>query len=161
MGSNVDHTRRGPRLFPIILGHEFSGVIAAAGPGVTEFSEGDAVFGMNDWYSNGTHAEYCIANATGIATRPHAVDHIRAAVTPIAALTALQGLFDRAQLRAGERVLIHGAAGAVGVFAVQLARQRGAHVIATAATHNESFVRQLGADEFIDYKLTRFRRYRP
>lgn len=145
-----------PRRFPIIPGHEFSGVIAAAGPGVTGFSEGDAVFGMNDWYRNGAHAEYCIANATGIATKPHAVDHIRAAATPIAALTALQGLFDRAQLRAGERVLIHGAAGAVGVFAVQLARQRGAHVIATAATHNESFVRQLGAAEFIDYKLTRF-----
>lgn len=145
-----------PRPFPIIPGHEFSGVIAAAGPGVTEFGEGDAIFGMNDWFRNGAQADYCIARAADIAAKPQAIDHIRAAATPIAALTALQGLFERAQLRAGERVLIHGAAGAVGVFAVQLARQRGAHVIGTAAAHNHNFVRQLGAAEVIDYKLTRF-----
>jgi NADPH:quinone reductase-like Zn-dependent oxidoreductase len=145
-----------PRPFPIILGHEFSGEIGALGPGVTDLREGDAVFGMNDWFGDGALAEYCLARAGDVAPKPRAVDHVAAAVTPISALTAWQGLIERAHLAAGQRVLIQGAAGGVGVFAVQLARSRGAHVIGTASTSNLDFVRDLGADEVVDHRTTRF-----
>jgi NADPH:quinone reductase-like Zn-dependent oxidoreductase len=150
-----------PRPFPIILGHEFSGVIAAVGAGVTGFSNGDAVFGMNDWFRNGAQAEYCLARAVDIAIKPPALDHALAALTPISALTAWQGLFDRAHLAAGERVLVHGGAGGVGSFAVQLARRHGAHVTSTASAHNLEFVRQLGANEAIDYHTAPFEKLPP
>ena len=120
-----------PRAFPLILSHEFSGIVEAVGPDTADLSPGEAIYGMNDWYA-------------------------QAAVVPISALTAWQGLFDHARLKAGQRVLIHGAAGGVGVFAVQLAHWRGAHVIGTASTQNVEFVRQLGADEVTDYRTTRF-----
>ncbi|MDP9290752.1 MAG: NADP-dependent oxidoreductase [Verrucomicrobiota bacterium] len=138
------------RSFPIIPGHEFSGVVHRVGPGVTDLAEGDAVFGMNDWFRDGAQAEYCVARAADLALKPRSVDHVLAALTPISALTAWQGLFERAHLAVGERVLIHGAAGGVGIFAVQLARHHGAHVIATASAHNHEFVRGLGATEVID-----------
>jgi len=145
-----------PRPFPIIPGHEFSGVIQRLGPGAGNFAIGDAVFGMNDWFRNGAQAEYAVARTLDIAPKPASIDHGLASLTPISALTAWQGLFDRAQLAAGERVLIHGGAGAVGSFAVQLARWRGAHVISTASAHNLDFVRNLGAAEVIDYHTTSF-----
>jgi NADPH:quinone reductase-like Zn-dependent oxidoreductase len=145
-----------PRSFPIIPGHEFSGVIEKLGNGVTGFTQGDAVFGMNDWFRNGAQAEYCLARTVDIALKPTPLDHTIAALTPISALTAWQGLFDRAHLSAGERILVHGGAGSVGSFAVQLARHRGAHVISTASAHNLAFVRQLGADEVIDHRATPF-----
>ena len=145
-----------PRPFPIILSHEFSGVVAACGPGVTDLGVGDAVYGLNDWFRNGAQAECCVARAAELSPKPQSLDHIHAAVVPISALTAWQGLFDRGGLRAGQRVLIHGAAGGVGSFATQLAHWRGAHVIATASAHNLAFVRSLGADEVVDYKATRF-----
>ena len=116
----------------------------------------DVVYGMNDWFSNGAQAEFCTAPAGAVAQAPAAVDLSRAATVPISALTAWQGLFERCQLNAGERVLIHGSAGGVGVFAVQLAKWRGAHVIATASSRNLDFVRDLGADEVIDYRTTAF-----
>ncbi len=147
---------QGPRPFPIILSHEFSGVVAALGPQVTEFAAGDAVYGLNDWFCNGAQAEYCVAPAADLAPKPLSLDHPDAASVPISALTAWQGLFDRGGLRAGQRVLIHGAAGGVGVFAVQLAHRCGAHVIATASAHNLAFVQELGADEVIDYRATPF-----
>jgi NADPH:quinone reductase-like Zn-dependent oxidoreductase len=151
------HTPSGnPRPFPIILSHEFSGVVEEAGEGVGELKAGDAVFGLNDWFSNGAQAEYCVAAASAIARKPNATDHAQASVVPISALTAWQGLFKKANLQPGERVLIHGAAGGVGVFAVQLARWRGAHIIATASARNLDFVRSLGATEVIDYRATRF-----
>ena len=150
-------TRTGePRSFPIILGHEFSGVIEEVGEAVDGLRVGDAVYGMNDWFANGAQAEYCVAPAAAVAAAPRTLDHARAAVVPISALTAWQGLFERGRLKAGERVLVHGGAGGVGVFAVQLAHWRGAHVIATASTHNVDFVRSLGADEVVDYQRTPF-----
>ena len=145
-----------PRALPVIPGHELSGVVVAAGPGVTGLTVGDAVFGVNDWFGDGAQAEYCVARASAVAIKPTSVDHVHAAVAPISALTAWQGLFDRARLAGGQRVLIHGAAGGVGVCAVQLARRCGAHVIGTASARNLDFVRQLGAAEVIDYRAQRF-----
>ena len=145
-----------PRSFPIIPSHEFSGVITALGDAAKGFRIGDAVYGLNDWYADGAAAEYCVAPAAAVAPAPKALDHTKAAVVPISALTAWQGLFERARLKVEERVLIHGGAGGVGVFAVQLAHSRGAHVIATASKHNLEFVRSLGADEVIDHRATRF-----
>jgi NADPH:quinone reductase-like Zn-dependent oxidoreductase len=146
----------GPRPLPIIPGHEFSGEVAALGEGVTAVGVGEPVYGMNDWFGDGAQAEYCLARAADVARKPASVDHAHAAVTPISALTAWQGLFERARLAAGQHVLIHGAAGGVGGFAVQLARRRGVRVTATAAAGNLDFVRGLGADEVIDYRAERF-----
>lgn len=149
-------TRNGEaRPFPIVLSHEFSGVIDEVGNAVNGLRVGDAVYGMNDWYANGAQAEYCVAPTGAVAPKPK-LDHTEAAVVPISALTAWQGLFERGKLKPGERVLIHGGAGGVGVFAVQLAHGRRAHVIATASTHNADFVRSLGADEVVDYQTTPF-----
>ena len=145
-----------PRRFPIILGHEFSGEVAAVGDGGTDVAVGNPVYGLNDWFGDGALAEYCVARAAEVAPKPRSVDHLAAAVTPISALTAWQGLLGRARLAAGDRVLVHGAAGGVGVFAVQLARWRGATVIGTASAHNAAFVHGLGADEVIDYRAVRF-----
>ncbi len=146
----------GPRPFPIILGHEFSGEVRAVGPGVSDLVEGSAIFGMNDWFRDGAQAEYCVARAVDVAAKPRSLDHVAAAVTPISALTAWQGLIERAELAPGERVLIHGAAGGVGAFAVQLARWRRARVIGSASAHNLQFVRGLGADQVIDRRAERF-----
>src|SRR5262249_5409832 len=100
-------TRTGaPRPFPIIPGHEVSGVVRSLGMGVNDLAVGDAIFGMNDWFGDGAQAEFCVARAADVALKPQAVDHVRAAVTPISALTAWQGLIERAQLAPGERVLI-------------------------------------------------------
>ena len=145
-----------PRPLPFVMGHEFSGVVAARGDGVHDLREGDAVYGMNDWYRDGAEAEYCVARATEVAPKPRALDHVQAAAVPISALTAWQGLLERAQVAAGQRVLVHGAAGAVGGFAVQLAAWRGAHVVGTCAARDADLARELGADQTIDYATTRF-----
>ena len=150
-------TRTGePRPFPIILSHEFSGVVEELGERAEGFEIGDVVYGMNDWFSSGAQAEFCTAPANAVAQLPASLDWNVAPTVPISALTAWQGLFIRCKLNAGERVLIHGGAGGVGVFAVQLAKWRGAHVIATASSRNLDFVRDLGADEVIDYRSTPF-----
>ena len=150
-------TRTGePRPLPVIPGHEFSGEVAALGAGVMDVGVGDLVYGLNDWYGDGAQAEYCLARVGDFAAKPAGVDHVHAATTPISALTAWQGLIERGRLVAGQRVLIHGAAGAVGSFAAQLARWRGARVTGTAARSNLDFVRGLGADEVIDYRAARF-----
>ena len=143
-------TRRGA-----VPGHEFSGVIAAVGDDTTGVDIGQEVWGMNDWFSDGAMAEYCITQPASVAEKPRGLTHVEAASVPIGALTAWQGLFDRARLRAGERVLVHGGAGAVGIFAVQLARCHGAHVTATASTRNLAFVLRLGAEHVIDYQAAR------
>jgi NADPH:quinone reductase-like Zn-dependent oxidoreductase len=145
-----------PRDLPVTPGHEFSGEVAALGTGVTDVAVGDLVYGLNDWYRDGAQAEYCVARVVDIALKPASVNHIDVAATPISALTAWQGLFDRCRLTAGQHVLIHGAAGGVGVFAVQLARWRGARVTGTASAANLEFVRSLGADDVIDYAAMRF-----
>jgi NADPH:quinone reductase-like Zn-dependent oxidoreductase len=144
------------RPFPIVLSHEFSGEAAALGTDVKDLKVGDAVYGLNDWFANGAQAEYCIAPASALAHKPRLLDHVQSAVVPISALTAWQGLLCRANVQSSQRVLIHGAAGGVGIFAVQLARWRGAHVIATASAANLDFVRRLGAHEVINYRATRF-----
>lgn len=107
-----------PRPRPVIPGHEFSGVVAALGANVTDVAVRDEVYGLNDWYRDGAQAEFCLARAGEVASRPRSVDHAHAAVTPISGLTAWQALIERARLAAGERVLIHAGAGAVRTFAV-------------------------------------------
>ena len=107
---------------------------------------------MNDWFSDGAMAEFCTAPASAVVRKPGGIGHIEAASLPISALTAWQGLFDRTRLQAGDRVLVHGGAGAVGCFVVQLAHVHGAHVVATASAANAEFVKSLGAQEVIDYR---------
>jgi NADPH:quinone reductase-like Zn-dependent oxidoreductase len=151
------HTHEGGnRPFPIILGHEFSGVVEAMGPTCTDVQTGDPVYGLNDWFMDGAQAEYCLTVAANIAPKPATLDHTQAAVVPISALTAWQALIERAQLSEEQRVLVHGGAGGVGSVAVQLARYKRAHVIATASAANTDFVKALGADEVIDYRTTPF-----
>src|ERR671934_1214419 len=146
----------GPRPLPVIPGHEFSGEVAALGEGVTAVGVGEPVYGLNDWFGDGAEAEYCLARAAEVTAKPGSIDHGAAAAVPISALTAWQGLIERARLAAGQRVLVHGAAGGVGTFAVQLARWRGARVTGTASAANLDFVRSLGADDVIDYRAERF-----
>ena len=151
------HTPEGGiRPFPIILGHEFSGVVEAVGPDCTGVQVGDRIYGLSDWFIDGAQAEYCVTVPANIAPKPVTLDHTQAAAVPISALTAWQGLIDRAHLSAGQRVLIHGAAGGVGSVAVQVARHRRAHVIATASAANTDFVKALGAEDVIDYMKTPF-----
>lgn len=145
-----------PRPFPVVLSHEFSGMVEALGTGVSGFAVGDEVYGLNDWFTNGAQAEYCVVSQQALARKPKTLRHTEAAVVPISALTAWQGIIEKGQLAKKQRVLIHGGAGAVGTFAVQLARWRGAHVTATASAGNLDFVRALGADAVIDYHATRF-----
>jgi len=141
-----------------IPGHEFSGVVAALGKDIKDFSIGDEVFGMNDWFVDGATADYCTAPATSLAHKPKCLTHAEAAAVPIGALTAWQGLNDHAKLQAWQRILVHGGAGAVGTFCIQLARHRGAKVIATASTRNVGFVSRIGADQVIDYAMDAFDR---
>ena len=151
------HTSEGGnRPFPIILGHEFSGVVEAMGPACTGVQIGDLVYGLNDWFMDGAQSEYCLTVPANIAPKPATLDHTQAAVSPMTALTAWQALIERARLFEGQRVLVHGAAGGVGTFAVQLASYKRAHVIATASAANTDFVKALGADEVIDYRTTPF-----
>lgn len=152
----TSHTKTGEPRTGAVPGHEFSGVVAGIGEGVDQFGFGDEVFGMNDWFSDGAMAEYCVAPSRAIAPKPAGLTHVEAASVPIGSLTAWQGLFDRAKLQSGERVLVQGGAGAVGLFVVQLARMHGAHVIATASAHNAQLVSSLGAQQVIDYKASRF-----
>ena len=129
-------TRTGePRPLPLILGHEFSGTMDAVGPGVGRLAAGRRGLRAQRLVPDGAEAEYCVARAGSRAQAGDPLDHVHAAVVPISALTAWQGLFERARLERGQRVLIHGGAGAVGIFAVQLARWRGAQVITTVSAH--------------------------
>jgi NADPH:quinone reductase-like Zn-dependent oxidoreductase len=144
-----------PRLHAV-PGHEFSGVVAALGKNTTGFTLGQQIYGTNDWFIDGSTADYCVTLPQYIAPRPVTLTDEEAATVPIGALTAWQGLFDRAKLQPGERVLVHGGAGSVGTFAVQLARRHGAHVIATVSAANAKLVQDLGANEVIDYKTSRF-----
>jgi NADPH:quinone reductase-like Zn-dependent oxidoreductase len=139
--------------FPLILGWDIAGVVEVTGMGVKNLAIGDEVYTRP---VTGGYAEYVAVPAADVAHKPYSLDFIQAAATPIAALTAWQAIVDAAHLGAGQTILIHGAAGGVGTFAVQLARWRGAYVIGTASGHNLAFLRQLGADEVIDYTTTRF-----
>lgn len=150
------HTRDGGSRTAAVPSHEFSGEIAGFGEGVDDLSIGQEIYGMNDWFADGALAEFCLTRRGWIAPKPRTLSHAEAASLPISALTARQGLFDRAHLRGGERVLIHGGAGAVGTLAIQFAHHAGAHVIATVSARDIDFVKGLGADEAIDYNAAPF-----
>jgi NADPH:quinone reductase-like Zn-dependent oxidoreductase len=150
------HNKQGGKRELAVPAHEFSGVVEATGPDVSQYKPGDLIYGMNDWFEEGALAEFCLTNPSSVALKPAAISHIEAASIPISALTAWQGLFEHARLRGGERVFIQGAAGGVGSFAVQFARQRGARILSTASRTNFDFVRDLGAEEVVDYKSDYF-----
>jgi NADPH:quinone reductase-like Zn-dependent oxidoreductase len=149
-------TKTGGKRSNAIPSHEFSGVIEAKGDAVNDFKIGQAVYGMNDWYADGALAEFCLTQPSSIAPKPSTLTDEEVATVPISALTTWQALFDHAKLQPKERILIHGGSGGVGTFAVQLAHRHGAYVISTASTKNVSLVKQLGADEVIDYKTSHF-----
>ncbi|MFE3205853.1 NADP-dependent oxidoreductase [Embleya sp. NPDC059237] len=142
---------------PFILGWDVSGVVEETGFGVTTFAPGDEVYGM-PWFPRavGGYAEYVTAPARQFARKPAGLTHEQAAAVPLAALTAWQALVDTAGLRAGQRVLIHAAAGGVGHFAVQFAKHLGTHVIGTASSGRHDWLTKLGADELVDYTAVRF-----
>lgn len=144
------------RTFPIILGWDVSGTIEMVGSDVKDFRKGDAVYARPNVSRNGTYAEYVAVNAAEIALKPKSIDHIHAAAVPLAGITAWQGLFDHGKLEAGQKVLIHAAAGGVGTYAVQLAKWKGAYVIGTSSQQNLDFLKKLGVDEVIDYKNEAF-----
>ena len=142
---------------PFVLGWDLSGVVESVGVGVARFSPGDEVFGMLSYpFGHGSHAEYVAAPAAWFAPKPASLDHIQAAALPLVSLTAWQALVENAQLEAGQRVLIHAAAGGVGHVAVQIAKARGAYVIGTASAGKHDFLRELGVDEAIDYREVDF-----
>ena len=142
---------------PAILGWDVSGVVEAVGPGVTLFQPGDEVFGM-PLFPNlaGAYAEYVVAPPRHFVRKPAGLTHVEAAGLPLVSLTAYQALVDMAKVQAGQRVLIHAAAGGVGHVAVQIAKALGAYVIGTASGGKHDFVRSLGADEVVDYKSVDF-----
>lgn len=141
---------------PLILGSDFSGIVESVGRDVHSFKPGDAVFGATNPQFIGAYAEYALASASMIAARPASLSFIEAASTPVVAVTAWQMLFDYANAQAGQSVLVHGAAGNVGAYAVQLARQAGLRIFATASSADASFVKSLGVETVIDYRTTRF-----
>ncbi|ALR14055.1 NADPH:quinone reductase [Mycobacteroides saopaulense] len=147
-GTWSDRSGRGRT--PSIPGHEVSGVVAELGYGTTGLTVGQRVFGLADWTRNGTLAEYVAVEARNLAPLSVDVEHAVAAALPISGLTAWQGLFVHGRIAAGQRVLIHGAAGAVGSVAVQLAHEAGAHVIGTGRTGQRDEVLGLKADDFVD-----------
>ncbi|MFH8623449.1 NADP-dependent oxidoreductase [Streptomyces vietnamensis] len=140
-----------------VLGWDVSGTVEAVGPGVGNLHPGDEVFGMPLFPRQaGGYAEYVVAPARHLAPKPKSLTHVEAAALPLAALTAWQALVDAADVRPGERVLVHAAAGGVGHFAVQIAKARGAYVIGTASAAKHELLRELGADEVVDYREARF-----
>ncbi|MGA8660039.1 MAG: NADP-dependent oxidoreductase [Chthoniobacterales bacterium] len=144
-----------PRSHPV-PSHEFSGAIDEIAPDATGLKKGDPVYGLNNWFIDGAAAEYCITTPAEIAPKPTTIDHPQAAVVPISGLTAWQALFDHGNLMAGQKVLIHGGAGGVGSFAIQLAAWKGAFVATTVSEANIGFVQDLGANEIINYRKTKF-----
>ena len=141
--------RNGHQRTPIIPGQEVSGVVTALGPGTAGIAVGAEVFGLTDPYRDAAAAEYVAVEARNLAPKPQTVDHVHAAAVPRAGLTAWQALFDHGRLAKGQTVVIHGAGGAVGSTAVQLARWAGAEVIGTGRSHSRSLVTELGADRFV------------
>jgi NADPH:quinone reductase-like Zn-dependent oxidoreductase len=141
---------------PLILGSELSGIVEATGAGVSGFKAGDEVYGATNEQFSGAYAEYALASAGLMARKPKTLNFIEAASTPIVTVTAWQMLFDYAHATARQTVLIHGGGGNVGAYAVQLAKQAGLHVVATAASDDLDYVRDLGAERVVDYRTERF-----
>lgn len=142
--------RTGQKRTPSIPGHELAGVVTNLGYGTTGLSVGQRVFGLADWYRDGTLAEYIAIESRNLAPLPGDVDFAVGASLPISGLTAWQGLFQHGRLQAGQSVLVHGAAGAVGSMVTQLAREAGAYVIGTGRAADRQKVRDFGAHEFVD-----------
>lgn len=149
-------TRDGADRTPVIPSHEVSGTVAALGDGVAGFAVGDEVYGLVDFDRDGAAAEYVAVPVDALAAKPSKATHVEAAALPLAALTAWQALVDQAGLEPGETVLVHGGAGGVGVYLVQLAAHLGAHVVATDLPANAGFVRSLGAERFVDVTTEAF-----
>lgn len=141
-----------PKSFPYVPGADLAGIVEEVGPGVTAFQIGQEVFGQSP---QGAYTEYSISPTSVLALKPQSMSFEEAVTIPVGATTAWQGLFDHGNLQSGQRVLILGGAGGVGLFAVQFARWKGAHVISTASTHNVDYVRSLGAETVIDYTETK------
>ncbi|NVO86316.1 NADP-dependent oxidoreductase [Hymenobacter terrestris] len=137
---------------PMTLGWDAAGVVEELGSAVTGFEKGDAVYGVPSFPGDGSYAEYCVAKASHFARKPQSLGFTEAAGIPLAGLTAWTALFAYGKLQAGQRVLIQGASGGVGSLAVQFAKAQGAYVIGSASAGNLEHVRQLGADETLDYK---------
>lgn len=145
-----------PQPLPLTLGSDLSGEIVALGPEVSQLHVGDQVYGVTNPQFVGAYAEYALASAAMVSNKPTSVTHVEAASVPVVAVTAWQALFDHAQLKAGQTVVIHGAAGNVGSYAIQLARHAGVQTIASVSTGDISVVRSLGANTVIDYRTQRF-----
>jgi NADPH:quinone reductase-like Zn-dependent oxidoreductase len=141
---------------PLILGSELSGIVDKIGRGAAGFKQGDEVYGATNEQFTGGYAEYALASAKMMAPKPKNLSFIQAASVPVVGVTAWQMLFDYGRVAAGQTVLIHGGAGNVGAYAVQMANQAGLHVIATAASEDREYVRHLGAEKVLDYKTERF-----
>jgi NADPH:quinone reductase-like Zn-dependent oxidoreductase len=145
-----------PQPLPLTPGSDLSGEIIAVAPGVAGLHVGDQVYGVTNSRFIGAYAEYAVASAAMISKKPASVTYIEAASVPVVAVTARQALFDQARIKEGQTVVIHGAAGNVGAYAVQLARGAGVRSIAIAATNDIPFVRELGAEKTVDYRTQRF-----
>jgi NADPH:quinone reductase-like Zn-dependent oxidoreductase len=145
-----------PEPLPLTLGSDLAGEVVAVGPGVSRPRVGEQIYGVTNSRFVGAYAEYALASAAMVSSKPASLSYIEAAGVPVVAVTARQALFDQAKLTTGQTVVIHGAAGSVGAYAVQLARQAGLHVIATASAEDAAHVRELGADTVIDYRTGRF-----
>jgi NADPH:quinone reductase-like Zn-dependent oxidoreductase len=145
-----------PQPLPLTLGSDLSGKVAALGSGTSDMALGDQVFGVTNTQFVGAYAEYAVASAGMLAKKPSSLSYAEAASVPVIAVTAWQGLFDHARLEAGQTVVIHGAAGNVGAYAVQLAHRARLRSIATAGTKDIDYVRSLGADKVVDYHTQRF-----
>jgi NADPH:quinone reductase-like Zn-dependent oxidoreductase len=141
---------------PLIPGWDVSGVVQEVGSCVSQFKKGDQVFAMADPTRDGAYADYIAIRATALALKPKSLHHVRAAAVPLSVLAAWRSLFDLGHLQSGQRILIHGGSGGVGHFAVQLAKWKGAWVVATASTKNQELLRKIGADEAIDYRTQTF-----
>jgi NADPH:quinone reductase-like Zn-dependent oxidoreductase len=141
---------------PITLGSDLSGIVESVGSDIHHFKPGDEVYGATNPQFVGGYAEYALASASMIARKPNSITFEEAASAPVVAVTAWQMLFDYAKAQAGQSVLIHGAAGNVGAYAVQLARHAGLHIFATASSDHVSFVKSLGADTVVDYRTAQF-----
>ncbi len=142
--------------FPLVLGWDVSGVVESLGPDTNRLRVGDEVYSKPDITRDGAYAEFIVIKESEVALKPASIDHVHSAALPLGGLTAWQALFETAGLVAGQRVLIHAAAGGVGNIAVQLAKWKGAHVIGTASAKNHDFLRKLGVDQPVDHEKERF-----
>lgn len=150
--TNADGSER----LPVIPAFEVSGTVEKAASSVPDLSWGDEVYGLLNFWRDGAAAEYVAARSSDMAPKPKSLDFVQAAAVPLSGLTAWQALFEHANLSQGDRVLIHGAGGGVGTYAVQLAKWKGAHAIATSSKVNADLALELGASEVIDYARTQF-----